>query len=537
MANDAQSREQQIIDELKKRGVEVPEAMTSTEKALGYAKQAAMAPVQFIRGMGDVPTEDILKLIPGEAGKKLLGRQLAEEAARGAPTMPYKGGRITGDIGEYLTGAEALGGLRAGAEALPYIGKLAQFAGRGVPAALSRIGGAAGYAKLKGDSPLTGAAIATGAEALPLPFRMLGYLAKKVRPQEAVNIFMNWLKGGESLEDNAKNFAKNIKNSYDINTEHVNDLYDPIFDRTGSNNIYYSRVKSPALYKNMFDPVTRNPADAGLYNDYFQNLKKLHNNFMEKPTFENAHDLQSELYQEVNNFQKMRSRGQLSSGDRRIMERFQNARENLKLDMDHFLDFKDNTGDLRNQYNDAAQEFINEKLPYRANPNIAQIATGKITNPKNITTLFKFPEEDVHGKIVSDIGPDANRRILYNELGKVTNYTPEKFVNEIDKLDKKGLGSYITPDIQRAVDTIKNKIKSKGIAQRIAGGAAAASLLPTRAGLAPEAATFLAGTAIAPSLIKGAQKVLPSTQSLTKAAQTTYPWLSKAAIAALLGGQ
>lgn len=443
-------------------------------------------------------------------------------------TAPVKIGKTLGDILGFL-GASAVGG--AGAAALPEtaIAKVLR-------AAPGRIAGTALYGQAvspeRARGAETGAALQTAVEAIPYVGKGIGAVSKYVRPQTLTNDIMSSLSKGQTLEENGKNFATNLKNSFNRKIEASNDLYNPIFDRVGNNSVYYSRVKSPEFYKNMFDPVTRDPLDEGILDDYLPDLKKLHSDFIKNPTFQNAHDLQSQLGFEIRRLQRMPSR---SMADTRVMQNYTKAKDNLKGDMDHFLEYKEPGRGLADQYEDATNYYRNEVVPYLSNSNIAKIARGKITNPKNITTIFKNPDEDVL-KVVEDLGDNGKNQILYNELGKVSNMTPEKLISETNKLDKKGLSGYLTPDLQGNIDQIASRIKAKEVSQRLAGAASAAALIPFHAGAVPEITAALAGGALSPAIMRSLQKTIPVGATM-KAATKVYPWLSKAAIAALLGGQ
>lgn len=516
-----QRREQlkEIEQEMQRRGIspEEGEAVTPGQFVKGEFGTAA----QIGRGTVEQLRDQLLKMIP-KMPKIPATREMPAAPAitperptfpEAAPTAPTEIGRALGDILGFAGAGAAGGAARAALPAAEEAGPVAARLLRAIRGAPGRMAGTALYGEAVSPDRLKGLEMGGGlgtlAEALPLPFKGAAYLSKYLKPSTVANSIMSYLGGGEGIEENGINFAKLLRNTFQRKTDEATDLYNPVKEAAGKTSIYTNKVNSPEFYKNMFDPVTQKPEDVGIYDDYNRALKKMHNDFIENPTFEKAHDLQSQLGYEARQIEKQPVKPR---ADINTMDNFNAARDNLRNDMAHFLDYKDASGGLSDAYQDATEAYKQENVPYLINSGIAKIAKGKITNPKNLTTLFKYPDEDIT-KVVNDMGPEANRRLLYNELGKLDKATPEKLLSAYNKLDKQGLASYITPELKDGIDKMSQK------------------MLPIPAEIIRK--TPVVGPVISPI----AKVPVAAAETAARGITAAYPWLSRAAIATLLGGQ
>jgi hypothetical protein len=380
-------------------------------------------------------------------------------------------------------------------------------------------------------------------------------LSKYIKPKSLIKDFLTKISHGDNMVTNRQNFAKLLRDTYNRMRGNTNELYNPILNRVGDNSIYWNRIKSPELYKSMFDPEIQTAADKMTLGAYPAKIRRLHDAFIENPTFRNAHKLQSDLGVEYNAIRK----NPLSTfADRDKGDIFKDAQEKLRIDMKSMLDHYDRTLGLTDQYEDATDTFYKEVGPYLHNKKIAEIAEGFEKSPDNIVPLFKNPfktegaEAEISQaitpsdswKIVKDMGPEANDRILYEELGDKPYENPKTFMKAVEKLDKRGLSPYVTPDVQQTFNSIKNRILTKEAVERGTGlaiGAGAALGAGDRGRSLPAELTGLAaaggiGAAISPAILKAFRSAVPA-ERIAPAAKQIYPWLSKAAIAALLGGQ
>jgi hypothetical protein len=474
------SREEAIA-ELKRRGVDVSE-FEGPPKGIAQ-RLVETAPAQFALG-----------------GAQEASRQLAAVLGRRPPVV---GGIIPGrlaprigagfqDIASFL-GAGELGGAALGAaRAVPALGRAAA-ALRG-PA--GRIAGTAAFGVATDPERLrglrTGLEFGAAGEAIPA----VAGAVRRLTPQFITDSVMNYLKGGrESLEENAKSLATDIRNAFKRKKEEAAALYNPLFEKVGKDEL------SPTSYTKM---------DQDIFNSYLPDMKTLHNKFIENPTLENAHDLQSQLGFEV---RKLENQPTKSIADTRDMQNWRQGRNGLRNDVGTFLRTKDVTGNLDRQYDEATAFFRDNVAPYKSNTALSKIASGITTTPRNINTIFKFPEEDIQ-RIAEDIGDEGKKKILFSELGKKPKITPEQLSSEIDKLEGKGLASYITPTLQEQVNKLSPRLEAlKGArsAARLAGLLGGA-LAGRPFGGFGEFAGGLAGGLLSPFVLRSLARAIPTRQ-------------------------
>lgn len=489
-------------EELKRRGEPIEEP--------GEVQKVAESPeIQAILGAGDIVRQQLGRLLPSPI------RPTFRPA--GDPTRPaYRRGTTAGEIASFLGAGEVAGTALGAARGIPALSKLAQvLSGRA-----GRVLGTMGYGAAVSPDRLRGAALGAGlgvaGEAIPA----IAGLKRFASPQDLTNDIMKSLSGGRSIEENSKSLATDIKNSFNRKKGEASGLYDPLFDTVGTSSIYGKLIKSPELYKNI---------EPEIFDSYLPDIKKLHNKFLEKPTIQNAHDLQSQLGFEV---RKLENQPIKSISDTRDMQNWRDARTNLREDAGTFLDLKDNTGGLSRQYDNATDFYRENVAPYLSNSSMAKIARGITTTPRNISGLFKFPTEDV-AKVATDIGEKGQQKIVFSEIGKKLKMTPEKLTDEINKLETKGLSSYITPTLQQQLDKLPVRIAGKTALQRGVGLGAGLALAP-HAGVAPEILAGAGGAALSPAIMRLISRTIP-TQQISKGVEAAYPAARRATLGILLG--
>lgn len=394
----------------------------------------------------------------------------------------YNVGKAIGDIGGFVGGGEladlarlGIGATRAGS--LPGIKQ-----GLGLlekSPLIKRLLGATGFgAAADPENRVTGALAGLGlgglGEAAIAGKELAPKIIESVQPNKHVEEILKTLGKGQSLEENAKSVASDIKTKADELKAIGKENYDRVFT---SNNIGSRRISLPSTEKqNKILPQN-------IVNTFDSKLEGIYNSFVETPTVKNAHDLQSQLGTSIRKLQKMDDRGQLSIADRKIMSKYKDAQKKTKdllgntlgeAEAEHNVPYSD-------LYNKANSYWLNEVIPYQETPAIAQLSKGKIKNPRNLHTIFKNPEENIQ-KITEDLGNDFKNKILYAELAKNKgNLNSEKFLKNIEELDKKGLSDYLSPEISNQIEALQKKVRNRNIARSaggIIGGAALGSLAP-----------------------------------------------------------
>ena len=385
-----------------------------------------------------------------------------------------------------LAAVPAAGALRA----LPIAEKVATAAPRLARTAGSALFGALADPESRLRGAITGGALGTGAETLgAIPGiartaqRGAAKLLSPFSPQQDFENILNRLSGGKGIEENSKILAKEIRNKYKDLTSKNSNNFENVLSEVGSKNIDFPSYNDE--FKNSIK----------LYN---RKLKDVHNNFLKNPTFDNAHKLRVDLGTAANRF-KIITRQDLD--EKETLDAAQNA---LRNDMDNFLKTTPTSRDFTKEYQDAIDFHRDEVVPYKSKTKIFNIAKGDIKNPGNTTSIFKFPEEEKHEKVINDLSQESKNRIVFNELEKAKN--PQSLIKQFETLDRKGLGSYVSPELRDDIENLNIKLGRSELLQR-AGGAIGGALAGTTVG-APTVGA-ITGTLTLPRLLRGLSKARP----------------------------
>jgi hypothetical protein len=517
------------------------------------------------------------------------GGQITKDAPQiNGSGFAYGAGNVAGSLVPWIAGGETLDAGRAALEGAPYIGKLAEAlggSGWGATAARQATGNAIGGAVTNPNDRIGGAedgALSSlafsGAEG---GFNLGSQALNGIRPLNYAKQILGNLGGNANpnsggfvpLEQNSQDIANAIKNSFENKKATGQSLYQPVFDKVGNSQIYPpgaikktipeqpTSIYLPDNVKQQIEQESANvdnlsnqivtgkgsnstpsnsipspayPVVAKMANDYYDlDLKDLSKTFLSSPTFQNAHELQSQLGTSIRKLQMQDAKGNLDTADRNTLQAYQRAQSAIKNDMTGFLNKQDPT--LANQYQGASNYWLNEVSPYLQNKNIAQIAKGSVTNPRNIATIFKNPEDNVD-KVIGDLSPDIKNKILYSQLGKQSaNLTPEKLQGAFGRLDSQGLGSYINPQIEQQFDNLNTKIARRNLAQHITGALGG--------GFIGHAMGIPMGETLGAALGYGASGAIPRIQqtmigqNIGSALSKAYPLMKKAVISQYAGGQ
>ena len=315
----------------------------------------------------------------------------------------------------------------------------------------------------------TGFGIGAGVGAgLPLVGKLADALAGLTPTGFAKNMLSS-IKGGETLQENNQSLSQDVQDQFNADTAQARQMYKQVLDAHGD---------KPLLGKSDYLNLDKKITDSYIYN-----INKMHNIFLDNPTFENAHWLQSQLGIEASPLQSGKV---LSPADRDTYQMWTAARNALKNDMQNFLQ-KQGGDNLVRQYNNASDNFIKNVIPYRSNPTLYNMAIGDIGNPTSgeISTAFSNPESEVQG-IVDKMGDNAKNKILYSDLGKLdkSNVTGQKLKNAIESLGtkNKALDSYRTDKFDNLADALYRRITAKkvgiGLGAVTGVGALAGALAP-----------------------------------------------------------
>lgn len=513
--------------EKQRRLAAVTTPMDAIKNLLGVGKTGLQIPMVAGQDLGN-----LLAGIPGAMplARKITGalpenirRELAALRTDRVIDKPTLGARIGGGVLAGITGAELPG---AALGAIPKIAELAAAFPRIARAARPLLLGAGGAAispehRLRGF--LTGTALGAGLEApgaAPEIARGATAIATKISPNRyAKEIlkripkyrtgmgeeFLNKLSGGEELPENTKKAATAIRRKYGLLQERNTTHFSPVEEAAGKESIYKNtlpfnpfkkrgtyitheskpvvgltpkeatRIINASLPKE--EPDILFPEQSYVRSikhplspvkNYTPLLRQAHNEFIAKPTYKNANRLQSDLYKQASKLAKAPASDQMAHD---IKDRMFASRNGLIKDIERHFDTMDPTGNLAKRYEFARNFHREEVVPYH-NKRLIDISKGRIRNPRNLTTTFKNPEEDVR-KVVDDLGPEFKNRILYHDLRKTVgiNPTDEKLADAYEKLTGKGLEEYKAPQLDAQINTLKENAAKKSAVDELLKGA------------------------------------------------------------------
>lgn len=309
-------------------------------------KIAGSAPVQGVLGAGD-------------ALRKIFS--LGYQDPHSGSGTAYDVGRVGGNIAGYLGGGEVLGAARAAGEGLPLIGRGLSYLGRegALPGALRRMAGGAvgGAAENPGDrlgGAEKGAALSGAFEGLPIAGKGLSGISEYIVPKKF-----------------ASRLVGSMKETYDDLMKEANQWYGPVKKRFGNYHIIRGNPSQtfPALVPNVKP-----------YLGY--DVKQMIDKYLARPTFSNAHELQSQLGTEL------RETTGTDAASRSAMQAVRAARNALKKDMDSFLSQR--SQHMADRYKAASEIFQEDVAPFRVKPIMKLIKSGDTgISPKKLEDTLR----------------------------------------------------------------------------------------------------------------------------------------------------
>lgn len=202
-------------------------------------------------------------------------------------------------------------------------------------------------------------------EAGTLPYRVPTSLAETFNPLGHANLKYNQIRNDFST-------AKAIQDA----------TYKPVFDKYGSYNV-------------TLDPVNYLNSTGIKRSKLYDQSKDLYDKFKNNPTFQNLHDLQSQIGVDLRQSQVAKSKPASVS-------RFRNYQNKLKDKVTNYLKYDDA---MLERYKEGSAFTRDVVEPYRATPTLEKIAFGKKANvtPENLSSAITKGTE----KIISRKGNQA----------------------------------------------------------------------------------------------------------------------------------
>lgn len=268
-------------------------------------------------------------------------------------------GDVAGNLLGFVGGGEVLNTARAASESLPLMGQLAKsLSGEGTSGIARRLIGTSMAGALENphdrlQGAEKGALLAGLGESVPFALKGIHRAAEFIHPQGFTN-----------------KLVASIKNAYESSKAEAKKQYGSVLDTIGGEKI------NGQIYPQLHQDVLT---------AYDTKLKELHQDFIEHPSLEKAHQLQSQLGSKV---------GQLSSSKHvdihthNAIADLKQARSALQTDMTNYL--QQVRPDLFNQYQKATHFYKNTIIPYQSENFISKIAQGdvKTSTPKKLNHVL-----------------------------------------------------------------------------------------------------------------------------------------------------
>lgn len=449
----------------------------------------------------------------------------------------YNIGNIAGNIGGFFGGGELLDAARLGAEGIPYIGKalsalsdnpeaqnlvqqyLPEIARRAIGTGIYGVATNPNNMAKGGEEGIIQSLLA---DALPFGIGKISQGAQYFMPTSYMQKILNGLGGNKTLEDTTKSVINSVKDAYKSQTDEATKLYNPVFNQVGKNDI------ATANYNKLPDDIT---------NLYPYDVKKLNSQFINNPTFDNAHQLQSQMGTEIRRLEGGRQAPDAASLN--TIQALKDAQNAIQNDMKTHLLFS--RPDLLTQYNKANNFFAQNVSPYRAESDFYKMASGETENlkPSSLADIFSAPGSNIN-KITGDLPQDSINKVIYTKLKQnESKPNPSSFINNYENLDRQGLNSYISPDLQDQISALKNRMAAKSILQGTIGAGLGAKATLGHGGLPLAAALGTLGYGVAKPILNSITNSLPINdlaQSLGNVTRGTYPYARNAVLANTLNG-
>lgn len=284
---------------------------------------------------------------------------------------------------------------------------------------------------------------------------VVGSVLKYIPPATHAKNLLNKLGfGAKTSEENAKSMAMDLKNAYEKRLNESLEPINPLLEQHGSKDI--NKLINPTGYK----AVRELPQiELKLGDKRLNGIVKM---FNKKPTFQNAHNLQSEIGNEIGWWQK-----QIPSNEKRgALNALKETRNTVKNQI--YSGLENIEKGASNKYKEFQNLYRENVVPYSSDKTLRSIIRGEETNPKNLHNLFEYPTEKGQiNKILQDLPGDFKNKILFS-YSKVPS-KERTLLNRLIKAEKEGYSTYFNPEIKNELenleknidfrDTLKNSIK------------------------------------------------------------------------------
>lgn len=154
------------------------------------------------------------------------------------------------------------------------------------------------------------------------------------------------------------------------------------------------------------DPILKNMAKTGIYKDI--GLKGLISDYLKQPSFAKAHELQSFVGKELQNYKAGTTKFSLTQ-----FKELNSAKESILDDIKNSM-IKNKDNEIYSQYKNLRQGFHKELGPYRNDAPLLNTIEGKTGKETIINTLLSGKHNT--DKVLGDLMPSVRRKLFAGKL-------------------------------------------------------------------------------------------------------------------------
>lgn len=263
---------------------------------------------------------------------------------------------------------------------------------------------------------------------------------------------------GLGFQENAQSAAKDIKGLYQQNRNTSKQGFENFFkqfgDDTGHAEQYYP-YSTISKNKMQWGVPKENlsPESKELQDSLTRDSRRLLNKYYSDPSLENAHWAQSQLDSDI----RALKRTPLDAAGLSKLSAMEEVQGNVLNDMQQYSQINPGAYD---QYLKLKNWHYNNVVPFETDNDLFNISTGKITNPHNLSAIFKSPEPGLKN-ITDALGQAFKDKLVNNELSKVKEgLTSDKLISQVNSLYSKGLDNYLSDPIKAELNNLVQKRNS-----------------------------------------------------------------------------
>lgn len=500
-----------------------PQSEGLLSRAAGFADRNINQPVEnnIVKPLNNIASgfnEGIANIPSGAANLGIWGaNQLPGVNAKYVPEFNFAPNNALSDVGKAASFFAGPGAIKAGSSALrelpqvnhvlrsvlhmPLIAKGLQHATnllKETPRAASIVknsllGGVYSSPGNEGTGLALGAAapvvgdLAAGSINKVTQHPALQQFADKFMPEKFSALFQKQLgSGAENVEQNAKSLANDIRQGHSAREAEAGIFLDHALQQAGKEKIYEH-----------VNPLISTSMDKA--KDIFAradnlNIGDLYSKFKRNPSFENAHQLQSELGHWE---RELAEKPGKTPDERNYLQKVSSIRKTIKDDIGDFLKRRDASSNqnLSPIYQKGVDLYRENVAPYLSSKKLRDIVRGGKTSTKNIHSIFDTPsnildkitgEEKIGSvnKLMQDLPEASKGKILYSAIGG-KQVTANKLLEGLNRVENKGFSNYFTPEIHEARNALAKRQSNKKHATQAAkyAGVGTAAGLAGAAGL------------------------------------------------------